>query len=255
MCDERMDIKLMQVSAVEVSNVTMRYRLASEKIDSFKYYFIKKMKRQIHYKDFEALKNVSFSVNKGEVFGVIGMNGAGKSTLLKVIAGVLKPTSGTVDKKGGVAPLLELGAGFNEDLTGVENIFLNGLLLGYSRKFLREKLDEIVDFSELGDFIYTPIKNYSSGMKARLGFAISTAVQPDIIILDEVLSVGDVTFKDKSEAKINSMIKNDTTVIFVSHSLEQVERLCDRVLWLERGTIRAIGETREVLNEFKNNRN
>ena len=184
----------MRDTVIDVSNVTMKYRISTERVDSLKEFFIKKIKGQLRYEDFYALNNVSLSVQRGEVFGVVGVNGAGKSTLLKIIAGVLKPTSGTMVKKGSVAPLLELGAGFNGELTGMENIFLNGLLLGYSKKFIKSKLEEIIEFSEIGKFIHTPLKNYSSGMKARLGFSIATLVKPEIMIVDEILSVGDVKF-------------------------------------------------------------
>jgi len=238
--------------AIHVSHVSMKYRLATERVDSLKHFFIKKLKREIQYEDFHALKDVSFTVRKGEVLGIIGMNGAGKSTLLKVIAGVIKPTSGSVVRRGSIAPLLELGAGFNGELTGAENIILNGLLLGYSKKFIMDKLEEIVAFSELDKFIYTPLKNYSSGMKARLGFSIATVVQPDILIVDEVLSVGDVRFKEKSEKKIRSMMEGGTTVLFVSHSLGQVEQLCDNVLWLEQGQVKEIGASKDVIAHFRN---
>ncbi|MET3548174.1 ABC-2 type transport system ATP-binding protein/lipopolysaccharide transport system ATP-binding protein [Paenibacillus favisporus] len=237
--------------AIDVQNVTMKYKLASEKVDSLKYYFIKRLKKQLTYKDFYALQNVGFEVERGEVFGVIGLNGAGKSTLLKVISGILKPTEGKVVKNGSVAPLIELGAGFNGDLTGMENIYLNGLILGYSKKMIESKLDEIIEFSELRDFMHTPLKNYSSGMKSRLGFSIATAVKPDILIVDEVLSVGDIRFKDKSEKKIKNMIEAGTTVLFVSHSLGQVENLCSKVLWLEHGKVRDIGNAKEICKKFK----
>lgn len=240
--------------AIEVQHVAMKYRLASEKIDSFKQYFIKKMKKQITYEDFYALSDVSFQVEKGEVFGIIGMNGAGKSTLLKIISGIIKPTSGKVTRKGTIAPLIELGAGFNGELSGVENIYLNGLLLGFSRKIIEQKMDEIIEFSELGKFLYTPLKNYSSGMKARLGFSIATAIQPDILIVDEVLSVGDIHFKEKSEKRILSMIENGTTVLFVSHSLGQIQKICNRVMWLEKGSVREIGEPAGICARFKENK-
>ncbi|REE90515.1 ABC-2 type transport system ATP-binding protein/lipopolysaccharide transport system ATP-binding protein [Paenibacillus taihuensis] len=238
--------------AIQVSEVTMQYRLAVEKVDSFKNYLIKKIRKEMRYEDFFALQNVSFSVEKGEVFGVIGMNGAGKSTLLKVIAGIQKPTLGSVERHGSMAPLIELGAGFNGELTGIENIYLNGLLLGFSKKFIKEKLDEIVDFSELDKFIHTPLKNYSSGMKARLGFSIATIVKPEILIVDEVLAVGDFKFKEKSEKKINTMTENGTTVLFVSHSLGQVEAICQRVLWLEKGNVKKIGPAKEIVEQFRN---
>jgi ABC-type polysaccharide/polyol phosphate transport system ATPase subunit len=239
-----------QVS-VQVSNVSMKYRIASEKVQSMKHYLIKRLRKQITYEDFYALKNISFEVYKGEVFGVIGLNGAGKSTLFKVIAGILKPTEGQVRRYGTIAPLIELGAGFNGELSGWENIYLNGLILGYSKKFIREKIDEIVEFAELGKFIHVPLKNYSSGMRARLGFAIATVVEPDLLIVDEVLSVGDIKFKEKSERKIMSMIERGTTVLFVSHSLGQIENLCNRVLWLEKGQIREIGETKQIVARYK----
>jgi ABC-type polysaccharide/polyol phosphate transport system ATPase subunit len=242
---------LMSNEVIRVTDITMKYRLASEKVDSLKYFFIKKMKRELHYEDFYALDHVSFTVNKGEVFGIIGRNGAGKSTLLKIIAGVLKPTTGTVVRNGSLAPLIELGAGFNSELTGKENIFLNGMLLGFSKKFITEKIEEIIEFSELGKFIHSPIKTYSSGMKARLGFSIATIVQPDILIVDEILSVGDTEFRKKSEQKIMSMIQAGTTVLFVSHSLEQMARLSNRLMWLEQGKVREIGSVEEVIGKYK----
>jgi ABC-type polysaccharide/polyol phosphate transport system ATPase subunit len=235
---------------LEVENVSMKYRLMTEKVDSAKQFIIKKIKREIVYEDFYALKNISFSVPKGEVLGIIGRNGAGKSTLLKIVSGILKPTEGKVIRKGTIAPLIELGAGFNGDLSGLENIYLNGLILGHSRKFIEQHIDEIVEFSELGKFIHTPLKNYSSGMKARLGFSIATIVKPDILILDEVLSVGDVKFREKSENKIRSMIDNGTTVLFVSHSMAQVEKLCARVLWLENARVKDLGETNIICKKF-----
>nr|WP_150959428.1 ABC transporter ATP-binding protein [Aneurinibacillus sp. XH2] len=237
--------------AIKIDNVSMKYRMASERISSLKYYFIKKMKKQISYVDFHALDSVSFEVYKGEVFGIVGLNGAGKSTLLKIIAGILKPTAGKVVKSGMVVPLIELGAGFDGELTGLENIFLNGLVLGYSRKFIQEKVDEIIEFSELGDFIHAPLKNYSSGMRARLGFSIATIVQPEILIVDEVLSVGDHKFKEKSENKMMSMINGGATVLFVSHSLSQVEQLCNRVAWLEKGKIREVNDASTVIEKYR----
>ncbi|WP_062490004.1 ABC transporter ATP-binding protein [Paenibacillus sp. 32O-W] len=236
---------------IQVSDLTMKYRLATEKVDSLKLFFIKKLRKEIRYEDFFALKNVSFSVRKGEVFGILGSNGAGKSTLLKIIAGVMKPTSGSVYKNGNIAPLIELGAGFNGELSGVENIYLNGLLLGYSKRLIQEMIDEIIDFSELGKFIHTPLKNYSSGMKARLGFSIATIVQPEILIVDEVLAVGDDKFREKSEKKILSMMEGGTTVLFVSHSLNQVRKLCDRVLWLDKGEVKRIGLPNDIITEYQ----
>lgn len=238
--------------AVSAEHVSMKYRLGKEKIDSLKEYFVKRIKNEISYKEFFALNDISFSVEKGEVFGIIGKNGAGKSTLLKIVAGIIKPTSGRVFRNGTVAPLIELGAGFDGELNGIENIYLNGMLLGYSRKMITEKLEEICAFSELGDFLNIPLKNYSSGMKARLGFSIATMVEPDILIVDEALSVGDIQFRAKSEGKILKMIESGTTVLFVSHSIDQVQRICNRVMWLEKGTIREIGPAAEVCNHYKN---
>lgn len=236
---------------IEVANVTMKYKIVSEKVDSLKHYFLKRVKREIKYEDFYALRDVSFKVYKGEIFGIIGHNGAGKSTLLKIIAGILKPTSGSTVRNGTIAPLIELGAGFNNELNGIENIYLNGLLLGYSKKFIREKIDEIVEFADLGKFIYSPLKNYSSGMKARLGFSIATVIQPDILLVDEILSVGDMQFKQKSMGKIMSMIDSGTTVVFVSHSLTQLRQLCRRVLWLDKGAVMQIGNSEEVLQAYE----
>lgn len=232
--------------ALIVDNVSMKFNLSSEKVDSLKEYFIKALKREISYDEFWALKNVSFSINKGDRLGILGLNGAGKSTLLKVIAGVFKPTEGTVIKKGRIVPLLELGAGFDMQYTGKENIFLYGSVLGFSKKYLESKYEEIVAFSELGRFIDVPLKNYSSGMKSKLGFSIATIAEPDILILDEVLSVGDAKFRKKSEAKIMQMMANGTTVLFVSHSLEQVKRICNKAIILEHGKLIADGLVEEV---------
>lgn len=232
--------------ALKVENVSMRFNLSAEKVDDLKDYLIKFIKRELRFQEFWALKDITFELQKGERLGILGFNGAGKSTLLKVIAGVLKPTEGTVKKKGKIVPLLELGAGFDKQYTGAENIFLYGAVLGYSKEFIQEKYDEIVEFSELGDFINVPLKNYSSGMKARLGFAIATVVEPDILILDEVLSVGDAKFRKKSEKKIKSMFDKGVTVLFVSHSLEQVKRLCDKAILLEHGKVVAKGTVAEV---------
>jgi ABC-type polysaccharide/polyol phosphate transport system ATPase subunit len=234
-----------------VQDVSMHFRHSNQRINTLKEYFIKRIKLQVQYTEFTALSNISFSIDKGELFGIIGNNGAGKSTLLKIIAGILNPSSGQVVRKGTVAPLIELGAGFNGDLTGEENIYLNGLLLGYSKKMIRDKMDEIIEFSELKEFIHVPLKDYSSGMKARLGFAIATSIQPDILIVDEVLAVGDIHFREKCERHIQNMIKNGTTVLFVSHSLVQIEKLCSRVLWLDKGKVKEIGEAKDVCEKFK----
>ena len=223
--------------AIIVDNVSMKFNLSKEKVDSLKDYIIKSIKKEIKYNEFWALQNVSFTVEKGDRVGILGLNGAGKSTLLKVIAGVFKPTEGSVTKHGKMVPLLELGAGFDQQYTGKENIYLYGAMLGYSKEFIDEKYDEIVKFSELKDFIDVPIKNYSSGMKSRLGFSIATVVSPKILILDEVLSVGDAKFRKKSEKKVLSMFDSGVTVLFVSHSLAQVKRICNKAMILEKGKL------------------
>ena len=237
--------------ALIVDNVSMKFNLSSEKVDNIKEYIIKSIKHQISYDEFWCLRNVSFTMNKGERMGILGLNGAGKSTLLKVISGVYKPTEGKVIRHGKVVPLLELGAGFDQQYTGKENIFLYGTVLGYTKGYLEEKYDEIVEFSELGKFIDVPIKNYSSGMKSKLGFSIATIANPDILILDEVLSVGDAKFRKKSEAKIMQLMEGGTTVLFVSHSLAQVRRICDRAMILDHGTLKAIGGIDEISNQYE----
>lgn len=236
--------------AVEVNNVSILFNLNKEKVDNIKEYFVKLVTRKLMFTEFWALKDISFTVEKGERLGILGFNGAGKSTLLKTVAGVLKPTKGTVKVHGVIAPLLELGAGFDSNYSGKENIFLYGATMGYSRKYIESKYDEIVEFSELKDFIDVPIKNYSSGMKARLGFAIATAVEPQVLILDEVLSVGDAKFRNKSEKKVQSMIDKGVTVLFVSHNTSQVRRLCDKAIILEKGTVIANGEVNEVCDIY-----
>lgn len=232
--------------AISVQNVTMSFNLNKEKVDNLKEYVIKLITRKLEYKKFDALKDISFEVKKGEHLAILGFNGAGKSTLLKTIVGVYKPTSGKVEKQGVIAPLLELGAGFDPNYSGKENIFLYGAILGYSREYIQSKYDEIVEFSELGHFINVPLKNYSSGMKARLGFSIATAVDPDVLILDEVLSVGDAKFRTKSLKKVQSMFENGVTVLFVSHSIEQVKAICDKAILLNHGEIIASGDVDEV---------
>lgn len=236
---------------LKVDKVGMRFNLSAEKVDNLKEYVIKMIKRELYFQEFWALKDVTFSLNKGERIGILGLNGAGKSTLLKVVAGVLKPTEGTVTTKGKIVPLLELGAGFDKQYTGAENIYLYGAMLGYSKEFIKEKYDEIVEFSELGDFINVPVKNYSSGMRARLGFAIATVVEPEILILDEVLSVGDAKFRKKSEKKIGDMFDKGVTVLFVSHSIEQVKRLCNKAILLEHGHIIAEGNVEDVAKIYE----
>ncbi len=239
-------------NAVELRNVEMHFNMSKEKLESLKEYFLKFIKRQLHFEDFVAVDNVSFDIKKGDVFGIVGLNGCGKSTTLKIISGILEPTKGTVKTYGTIAPLIELGAGFDMDLTARENIYLNGSVLGYSKKFMDEKFDEIVEFSEMREFLDVPMKNYSSGMVARIGFAIATVTTPDILIVDEILAVGDFLFQQKCEERINSMINDDTTVIIVSHSIEQIERLCKHCVWLEKGKIKMIGDALEVCSAYKN---
>ncbi len=232
--------------AISVQNVTMSFNLNKEKVDNLKEYVIKLITKKLEYKKFHALQNVSFDVKKGEHLAILGFNGAGKSTLLKTIVGVYKPTSGKIEKCGVIAPLLELGAGFDPNYSGKENIFLYGAILGYSREYIQSKYNEIVEFSELGHFINVPLKNYSSGMKARLGFSIATAVEPDVLILDEVLSVGDAKFRTKSLKKVQSMFQKGVTVLFVSHSIDQVKAICDKAILLDHGRIIAQGDVEEV---------
>ncbi len=239
-------------NAVELRNIEMHFNMSKEKLDSVKEYFLRFVTRKLMYEDFVALDDVSFDIKKGDVFGIVGLNGSGKSTLLKVISGILTPTEGTVETAGTIAPLIELGAGFDLDLTARENIYLNGSVLGYSKKFMDEKFDDIVEFSEMREFLDTPMKNYSSGMVARIGFAIATVTKPDILIVDEILAVGDFRFQQKCEERINSMINDDTTVIIVSHTMDQIERLCNRCAWLEKGKLRMIGPCQEVCEAYKN---
>ncbi len=236
--------------AIEVKNVSILFNLNKEKVDNLKEYIVKFVTKKLKYNEFWALKDISFTVEKGERVGVLGFNGAGKSTLLKTIAGVLKPTKGSIEVHGVIAPLLELGAGFDMNYSGKENIYLYGATMGYSRKYIEERYNDIVEFSELQEFIDVPVKNYSSGMRARLGFAIATAVEPEVLILDEVLSVGDAKFKNKSEAKVRSMFDKGVTVLFVSHSTAQVRRLCTKAIILEKGQVIAQGEVNEVCDKY-----
>lgn len=235
---------------IEVSDVTMRFRMNTDRIMSLKEFVTTALRGKLHYEEFTALNNVSFEVRKGETLGLIGRNGAGKSTLLKVISGILKPTEGSVTCYGNVVPMLELGSGFDMDLTGRENIFLNGAILGYSEEFLKAKYDEIAEFSELGKFLDMPIRNYSSGMLARLAFSIATVVNPEILIVDEILAVGDAAFQEKSRRRMMELMSGGTTVLFVSHSLEQIRQMCSRVVWLERGTVKMIGPTQEICDAY-----
>lgn len=235
---------------IEVNDVTMRFHMNTDKILSLKEFVTRKLSGRIEYTDFTALDHVSFQVKKGETLGLIGRNGAGKSTVLKVISGILKPTEGNVVTRGNVVPMLELGSGFDMDLNGRENIFLNGAILGYSEEFLKAKYNEIVAFSELGEFIESPIRNYSSGMLARLAFSVASLVNPEILIVDEILSVGDASFQEKSRARMIELMGGGTTVLFVSHSLEQIREMCKRVVWLEHGKIRMVGKTDEVCDAY-----
>lgn len=240
---------------IKVDNVSMRFNLGIEKGFSLKQGFVDlfsphKRKDKKKKEEFWALKDVNFEVKKGEVIGFIGSNGAGKSTLLKVVAGVMKPTKGKVDAYGNICPMIELGAGFDVDLTARENIYLNGAVMGYSKDFINSKFDDIVEFSELKDFLDVPVKNFSSGMVARLAFSVATVVEPEILIVDEILSVGDIAFQAKSEEKMLSMINGGTTVLFVSHSIEQIKKMCDKVVWLEHGVVQKIGG-KEVCDEYK----
>lgn len=236
---------------IELKNITMKFRMTTQKVDSLKEFAIRKIKKQLHYVDFIALNDVSFEVNRGDVLGIIGLNGSGKSTTLKIISGILKPTSGKITVRGNISPLIELGAGFDYDLTARENVFLNGSVLGFSHAEMERKMEEIIEFSELHDFMDTAIKNFSSGMVARLGFSIATNIRPEILIVDEILGVGDFLFQQKCEKRINDMMSGGTTVIIVSHSIEQIERLCERVVWLDKGQVKMIGSTKEVCDEYR----
>ena len=237
---------------IKVNDISIKFNLVIEKNFSLKQGCIDFLKRKKREKnEFWALSNVSFEVKQGEVVGFVGSNGAGKSTLLKVIAGVMKPTKGSVEVYGNICPMIELGAGFDMDLTARENIYLNGAVMGYSKQFIDSKFNEIVEFSELKDFLEVPVKNFSSGMVARLAFSIATVVDPEILIVDEILSVGDMAFQQKSENKMRSMIGGGTTVLFVSHSIDQIKKICDRAVWLEHGKVQMIGKSDEVCEAYK----
>lgn len=234
-----------------VNNVTMKYKIYNDNIKSIKEYFVSLIKGKISYREFTALENISFSINKGDVLGIIGHNGAGKSTLLKIIANVVKPTSGDINVQGTIAPLLELGAGFDYDLSGRENIYINGAILGYSKNFINSKYEEILEFSELKDFIDVPLRNYSSGMVVRLAFSIATIVKPEILIVDEILAVGDEHFQQKSKNRMLELMSGGCTVIFVSHTLSQIEELCTKTLWLEHGKMKGFGEPVDICNQYR----
>ncbi len=238
--------------AVEVEHVSMRFNMAREKTDNLKEYMLRLIQNRLFFDEFWALTDVSFTVRRGTMFGLVGLNGAGKSTILKVIAGVLKPTAGQVRVHGSIAPLIELGAGFDDDLTGGENIYLNGAVLGYSHEFMQQHYAEIVAFSELESFLNVPLKNYSSGMRARLAFAIATEVRPDVLIADEILSVGDFKFQEKCMARIHQMRSLGTTILLVTHSIEQVQKNCTDAVWLEKGGVRMIGAAATVCDAYLN---
>lgn len=235
---------------IDIRNVSVRFNKSTENISGLKEYIIKMIKRELMFQEFFALKDISFTVKRGESWGLIGKNGSGKSTLLKLISGIIKPYQGSITVQGSISPLIELGAGFDSELTARENIFLNGALLGYKKKFITENFDRIVEFAELSEFIDIPLKNFSSGMSARLGFAIATITKPDILIVDEVLAVGDFAFQQKCKKRMEELLSGGTTLLFVSHSIEQVQELCQNAIWLEHGNIKAIGDTTSVSQQY-----
>lgn len=235
---------------IQVSDVSMMFNLSSEKIDSIKEYLIKTVRKELHFQEFWALKNISFELQRGDSLGIIGLNGSGKSTLLKIVSGILKPTKGSVKTIGSIAPLIELGAGFDANLSARENIYLNGAILGHDREYMEKRFDDIIHFSELENFVDTAIKNYSSGMVARLGFAIATMNIPDILIIDEILAVGDYKFQEKSFQRMQDMIHSGATVVFVSHSVEQVKQICRKALWLDHGEVKAFGDVQDVCSAY-----
>lgn len=238
---------------IEAKNIFMCFNLAREKTDTLKEFFIKLLKRNLFFDKFYALRDVSFSIKKGDAIALIGVNGSGKSTMLKIIAGVMKPTSGEINIRGTIAPLIELGAGFDMDLTARENIFLNGAVLGHSREYMKKHFNEIVSFAELEDFIDVPIKNFSSGMIARLGFSIATIVNADILVVDEILAVGDYKFQEKCKNRIKKMLESGTTLLFVSHDINQVKELCNKAIWLDHGILRKYGDIETICNEYAPN--
>jgi lipopolysaccharide transport system ATP-binding protein len=237
-------------TVISVANATVRFNMASERVDNIKEYFIKLIKGELYFKEYLALKNVDFEVQDGESWGIVGRNGAGKSTLLKLICGIISPSNGSVKIDGAISPMLELGAGFDPELTAGENIYLEGALLGRSRKFMKEHYDEIVAFSELAGFLDVPIKNYSSGMQARMAFSVATVVKPEILIVDEVLSVGDEAFQRKCEARIHEMLNNKTTLLLVSHDSSMVKRLCSKAMWLRDGEVVMSGNAAGVCDAY-----
>lgn len=245
----------MKHNIIELKNVTMKYNLAQEKVDNIKEYFIKLVKGQLLFQEFIALDNISVEISKGDVFGIVGLNGSGKSTMLKIIAGILQPSSGKVEVRGSVSPLIELGAGFDPDLTARENVYLNGLILGHPKSLMREKFADIIDFAELHQFVDVPVKNFSSGMYARLGFSVATIVRPDILIVDEILSVGDFRFQEKCEKRIEELMAGGTTVVMVTHDITQIKRLCNNAVWIEKGRIKMSGKSEDVCVSYENQDN
>ena len=238
------------MTIIEVNHVNMHFNMSKHRVHNLKEYVVLALKRQLVYEDFQALHDITFTIERGDVFGIVGLNGSGKSTLLKIISGILKPTTGSVKIQGTIAPLIELGAGFDLELTARENIFLNGAVLGHSHDFIRSRFDEIVAFSEMAEFIDVPMKNYSSGMVARIGFAVATLTSPEILIVDEILAVGDYLFQEKCEKRIREMMSGGTTVIIVSHAIDQIRRLCKHVMWLEKGHIKMIDDMQPVTDAY-----
>ena len=238
---------------IDVDHATVRFNMATERIDNLKEYFVKLVKKQLMFQEFLALKDISIKIKPGEAWGFVGTNGAGKSTMLKLISGILEPYKGSVMVNGTIAPLIELGAGFDMNLTARENIYLNGTLLGHSRKFMEDHFDEIVDFAELWDFLDVPMKNYSSGMQARIGFAIATMVRPDILIVDEILAVGDFKFQQKCQERMREMLENGTTLILVSHNIDDIKRMCTHACWIDHGNMMMQGEVNEVCDAYQQN--
>lgn len=238
-------------TVIEVKDVSVRFRMAGDRVNTLKEFMIQTLTKKMNYTEFWALQDVSFAVEKGDVLGIIGRNGAGKSTLLKVISGIMKPTKGSCENHGSIVPMLELGSGFDYELSGRENIFLNGAILGYSEQFLNKKYDEIVEFSELCDFIEVPLRNYSSGMVMRLAFSVAAVINPEILIVDEILAVGDAQFQEKSRKRMREMMSGGTTVLFVSHEMEQIRNMCSKVVWLEHGRVEAFGKTKEICDRYE----
>lgn len=240
----------MEDNIIEIKDLTIQFNLASEKVDNLKEYFVKLIKRELMFQEFLAIRDFSLNIKKGESWALVGVNGSGKSTLLKAISGIMKPYKGSIKVNGSIAPMIELGAGFDANLTARENIYLNGLILGYSRKFMEEHFDKIVEFAEIEKFLDSPIKNFSSGMKARLGFSVATMINPDILICDEVLAVGDAKFKKKCQDRMMEMLSGGTTLLFVSHNINQVKELCDHAAWIEKGRLVQAGEVNEVCDAY-----